>query len=126
SMWSLPPPWTTASFPRLWTTWRSERKNIAAYLRKKKARDETVVLDGFQGNSALADLILEDLVFDAEAVDDLLLLPVHPAGKDNEEKLQGPENEIHGRSDATEGKTNSIGDQSGPANRLTRLNSKSR
>ncbi len=43
----------------------------------------------------LAKLLLEHLVFGAEVLDDLLLLAVDPAGKDEEEQLPGLEDEVH-------------------------------
>ena len=43
----------------------------------------------------LAEFLSEDLVFGAQVVDDFLLLPVHPAGEDDQKKLPGLQDEAH-------------------------------
>src|SRR5262249_37557719 len=45
-------------------------------------------------DTALAELLLEDFVFGAEVVDHVLLLAIHPAGKDGEQEMPRVKNEI--------------------------------
>ena len=51
-------------------------------------------------DTLLAVGFLQDLILGAQVFDDLLLLPVYPACKDEEEKLPGLQDKVHGGSDA--------------------------
>jgi hypothetical protein len=54
-------------------------------------------------NLTLREFFFENLVLGAEIFDDFLLLTVAPAGKDGEQELPGPEDEVHGGPDAAVG-----------------------
>jgi len=51
-----------------------------------------------QQNPLLAVRLLDYLILGSQIVDHLLLLPVHPAGKDDKVELPGLKREIHERS----------------------------
>jgi hypothetical protein len=48
-------------------------------------------------DASLDELLPEDLVFGAQVVDDLLLLAIDPTGEDEEQKLPGLEDKVHGQ-----------------------------
>jgi hypothetical protein len=48
-------------------------------------------------NSLLAKLLFEDLIFNSQVVDHVLLLAIDPAGKKNEHQMPRLENECHQR-----------------------------
>jgi hypothetical protein len=54
-------------------------------------------------NSLPAQLLFEDLILGDQVFDDLLLLPVEPAGQNNQQQLPGMQNQAHGSPDADDG-----------------------
>jgi hypothetical protein len=48
-------------------------------------------------DSPFTELFPEDLVLRAQILDDLLLLTINPAGENEQQKLPGLKDEVHGR-----------------------------
>jgi hypothetical protein len=57
---------------------------------------EAAALVVVKKNAPLAELLLEDLVFRAQVIDDLLLLAIDPACQDEEQKLPRLQDEVQG------------------------------
>jgi len=55
---------------------------------------EPTALVVVEQDAPLTELVLEDLVFRAQVLDHRLLLAVHPAGQDGEQKLPGLQDEL--------------------------------
>jgi hypothetical protein len=67
---------------------------LASQLRALAPSCETIANDY---HPCLAKLLFENIVFGAQVIDRFLLLPIHPASKQNRNQLPGLQNKLHPR-----------------------------
>jgi len=69
---------------------------------------QTSALIVIEQDAPFAELLPEDLVFGAQVVDDLLLLAIDPTGEDEEQKVSGLEDKVHGRLGEVKGNPSAV------------------